>query len=217
MRARGFTTALAVVVIGALALAGSATLVGSPGTAPDATPAPPVAAAEPVQPLPGRVLLSASEARRGAALGLIPEGARSILDIEKTLHHGEFRWNDTGIPPGKLAVRVDVDRQLISVFRGGHEIGTAVALYGTDGKATPLGRFPIKAKRADYRSRTYDAPMPYSLWLTDDGVAVHGSQVRDGRATNGCVGVPIEFARLLFEEARVGDVVEIVASGHRNG
>lgn len=177
----------------------------------------PVAALPIVQSQPGRVFLSAQDARRGAEAGLLPEGARSILDVDRTLHHGEFRWDDAGVPAGPLDVRVDLDRQLISVFRGGHEIGVAVALYGMDGKPTPQGRFPIKAKLEDYRSRTYDAPMPYSLWLTDDGVAVHGSKVRGGRATNGCVGVPIDFARLLFEQASVGDVVEIVAAGARTG
>jgi lipoprotein-anchoring transpeptidase ErfK/SrfK len=54
--------------------------------------------------------------------------------------------------------------------------------------------------------------MPYTLWLTDSGVAVHGSSVRYGRATNGCVGVPIEFARRLFDAVNVGDEVEIIAS-----
>ena len=164
-----------------------------------------------------RVFLSPDDAQRGAKLGLLPSGVRSILKVQETLHHGDFQWDDADVPPGRLAIRVDVGRQLVSVFRAGHEIGTAVVLYGTDQKATPLGHFPIKAKLPDYHSRTYDAPMPFSLWLTDSGVAVHGSSVRNGRATNGCVGVPIEFARLLFEAANVGDVVEIVASRHLPG
>jgi lipoprotein-anchoring transpeptidase ErfK/SrfK len=162
-----------------------------------------------------RVFLSPQDAQRGAELGLLPPGVRSILKVQETMHHGDFRWDDADVPAGKLAIRADVDRQLVSVFRGGHEIGTAVVLYGTTRKATPLGRFPIKAKYPDYHSRTYNAPMPYSLWLTDDGVAVHGSSVRNGRATHGCVGVPIEFARLLFDAAEVGDVVEIVSGRHR--
>jgi lipoprotein-anchoring transpeptidase ErfK/SrfK len=54
--------------------------------------------------------------------------------------------------------------------------------------------------------------MPYSLWLTGDGVAVHGSDVRWGRATHGCVGVPVDFARRLFAAAEEGDVVHIVRS-----
>jgi hypothetical protein len=37
-------------------------------------------------------------------------------------------------------------------------------------------------------------------------VAVHGSDVRWGRATHGCVGVPGAFARRLFAAAKEGDV-----------
>lgn len=192
-----------------MAAAIGAGTIASRSSPPDPRPVPIAKTAERQS---GRVFLSERDAHRAAATGLLPEGVRSILDVDRTLRHGEYRWDEGGVPPGRLDVRVDLDRQLISVFRGGHEIGVAVALYGVDGKMTPLGRFPIQDKRADYRSRTYDAPMPWSLWLTDDGVAVHGSTVRDGRGTNGCVGVPLDFARLLFEAARVGDVVEVVSA-----
>lgn len=202
---------LALAGIGALAIAGLL-LNGRADSMPeaDATTSSPA-------PQQGRVFLSADDAQRGARDGLLPAGVRSILDVRQTLQHGDFRWNEAEVPAGELAIRVDVDRQLVSVFRAGHEIGTAVVLYGADGKPTPLGKFPIKSKHADYHSRTYDAPMPWSMFLTDDGVAVHGSNVRWGRASNGCVGVPEEFARRLFAAAKVGDVVEVVASGHGNG
>ncbi len=52
--------------------------------------------------------------------------------------------------------------------------------------------------------------MPYSLWLTEDGIAIHASTVRAGRGTNGCIGVPEGFARLLFDRAHKGTIVEIV-------
>jgi lipoprotein-anchoring transpeptidase ErfK/SrfK len=54
--------------------------------------------------------------------------------------------------------------------------------------------------------------MPYTLRLTGDGVAIHGSQVRWGAATHGCVGVPSEFARHLFAVTKVGDPVLILRS-----
>jgi len=52
--------------------------------------------------------------------------------------------------------------------------------------------------------------MPYMLRLTRDGVAIHGSNVREGWATHGCIGVPLDFARRLFEEAAKGDMVTIL-------
>ena len=81
--------------------------------------------------------------------------------------YGDFRWDDKGVPAGPAWVWVDLDSQMLSVFRSGHEIGTAVILYGADGVPTPTGKFPILAKLKDHRSITYDnAPMPYTLRLT---------------------------------------------------
>jgi lipoprotein-anchoring transpeptidase ErfK/SrfK len=54
--------------------------------------------------------------------------------------------------------------------------------------------------------------MPYMLRLTTDGVAIHASNVREGWATHGCIGVPMEFARRLFAEVKLGDPVEITDS-----
>jgi len=141
------------------------------------------------------------------------ETVRSVLNITRPMRYGGYVWDETGIPEGPILIRIDLGRQLLSIFRGGHEIGSAVILYGTDGKATPTGSFPILQKAADYHSRTYDAPMPYALRLTDDWVAIHGSDVRTGFATHGCIGVPVAFARRLFEQAREGDRVVILPAG----
>lgn len=157
-----------------------------------------------------RAYLTPAESAEAARRGLLPPGVRSILRTEGRLAHGAWRWDETGVPRGRLAIRVDLDRQLVSVFRGPDEIGTAVIVYGARGKETPRGRLPILGKTRDHHSRTYDAPMPFSLWLRDDGVALHGAPVRSGRATNGCIGVPVGFAERLFAQARKGDVIEVI-------
>lgn len=147
------------------------------------------------------------------ALALTGGEARSVasvLNVSQTMHFGDFVWNDDGVAAGPAWVRIDLARQMISVFRGGDEIGTAVILYGTDGMPTPTGRFTIRSKDAAYHSRAYDAPMPYALFLTSDGVAIHASNVRRGFATHGCIGVPEGFARRLFAEVRPGDTVWVL-------
>lgn len=138
------------------------------------------------------------------------ETIRSVLNIKQKMHYGESVWDDENVPQGPVWIRVDLTHQLLSVFRAGHEIGTAVVLYGAADKESPAGTFPILQKAEDYHSRTYDAAMPFMLRLTADGVAIHGSQVRPGAATHGCIGVPTEFARQLFGQAKLGDLVVIV-------
>jgi L,D-transpeptidase catalytic domain len=152
----------------------------------------------------------------------LPDGrqeiVRSVLDIANPMHFGSFVWNEDRIPQGPVWVRIDLARQILSVFRGGHEIGSAVILYGTDGKPTPTGSFTILQKDADHYSHTYgDAPMPYMLRLTEDGVAIHGSNVLQGWATHGCIGVPLAFARRLFGVAHKGDLVVIVPAAPKAG
>ncbi|MEL6738623.1 MAG: L,D-transpeptidase, partial [Pseudomonadota bacterium] len=63
----------------------------------------------------------------------------SILPIEGTIRYGEWFWDESRAPAkGKLVITVDLDARVISVFRDGHEIGTAVALLGTKSHPTPV-------------------------------------------------------------------------------
>jgi len=142
----------------------------------------------------------------------------SILPIEGTIRYGEWFWDESRAPSkGKLVITVDLDARVISVFRDGHEIGTAVALLGTTSHPTPLGTFPILTKEKDNISEKYNnAPMPWTLRLTWDGIAIHGSPVMNGFASHGCVGVPDEFAEKLFAIAKRGDKV-VITRGQMTG
>ena len=159
-----------------------------------------------------RMILTEQQASQAYSASLLPKHTKSVLNVPQRLGHGDFVWDDTGVEEGPISVWVDLRRQMISVFRNGHEIGTAVIVYGSPEKETPLGKFPILSKHRDYHSRSYDAPMPYSLFVTNDGVALHGSPINRTRATRGCVGLPIAFASKLFAASKKGDFVQIVRS-----
>jgi L,D-transpeptidase-like protein len=135
---------------------------------------------------------------------------KSLLNVSGRMSYGEYVWDAAGVPPGRTWVLVDLTAQTMSVFRGANEIGATVLLFGMQDKPTPTGQFTILSRNKDYWSHTYDAPMPYALRLTSDGVAIHGSDVQFRSATHGCLGVPIDFARKLFAEAHVGDQVIVL-------
>lgn len=138
---------------------------------------------------------------------------KSILPIAQPFRHGDFAWDESRAPAkGQMIITVDLKAQTLSAFRAGHEIGAAVIIYGADDKPSPLGAFPITQKDADHVSTLYDAPMPYMLRLTNDGVAIHGSDVKWGNATHGCIGVPTAFAKKLFDAVKLGDLV-IITNG----
>ncbi|MFN3433812.1 MAG: L,D-transpeptidase family protein [Sphingomonas sp.] len=195
-----------ILVAAACAIAAAASLSAHRPAAPAAAPAPhprPAVARAPAVPQPAPTP-TPKPAPAPAAMTI-----KGVLDIGP-IKFGDYAWDAKGVPDGPLIITVDLAAQTLSVFRDGYEIGAAAILYGTDDKPTPLGSFPILMKDAHHVSRTYgNAPMPYTLRLTDDGVAVHGTEVAWGYATHGCIGVPTAFARLLFAEAKVGDRVII--------
>ncbi|NYD90810.1 L,D-transpeptidase family protein [Sphingomonas melonis] len=183
----------------AIAAAAAATV---PALRPAATP-PPRAA-----PTPPHAAPAAPTPRPAPQPTPDPLMVKRVLDIGP-IAFGDYSWDDAGVPAGPLIITVDLAAQTLSVFRDGYEIGATAILYGADDKPTPLGSFPILMKDAHHVSSLYGAPMPYTMRLTDDGVAVHGTEVAWGYATHGCIGVPTAFAKLLFREAKVGDRVII--------
>lgn len=198
----GGSSVVAVVLLGSMALAGRALeaheidpdtwLEGdASGTAPVASAAP-AAGLAPAAPQPFAI--------------------KRILPIEGPIRYGEWHWNEDGAPAtGAIVITIDLEARVLSVFRDGYEIGAAAVLLGTAEHPTPLGVFPILSKERHNVSETYgNAPMPWTLRLTGDGVAIHGgSTVERGWASHGCIGAPDPFAARLFEVAAAGDRVII--------
>ena len=136
----------------------------------------------------------------------------TFLQPDRPLKPRDYIWDAEGAPDAPIRIVVDIEAQRLYAYRGGVEIGRSTIIYGADDKPTPTGSFPILEKDADHVSNLYEAEMPYMLRLTWDGVAIHGSEVEDWAATNGCIGIPDEFAALLFAEAKLGDKV-LVTNG----
>ncbi len=187
-----------------VAIAGNGLFRGGEGPAPAAKPA--AAVPQPQAPAPDPTKVAASKASPAAQS---PFTVKRVLDIRVPLDHGDWVWDDAGVPPGPMVVTIDMQAQTLSVFRGGYEIGVAVILYGATDKPTPVGTYPIMEKDIDHVSNLYDAPMPYGLRLTNDGVFIHASDVKWGSATHGCIGIPKPFAKWLFAAVKVGDPVVI--------
>ena len=136
---------------------------------------------------------------------------KRILPITEPIKYGEWHWDDEGVPDGPLLVTVDLEARVISIFRGGYEIGAAAVMLGTDDHPTPTGVFPILWKQRHNVSEKYgNAPMPWSMFLTTDGVAIHGgSTVENGYSSHGRIGVPDDIAKRLFAIAKKGDKIVI--------
>src|SRR3546814_172096 len=60
---------------------------------------------------PVRDYLSSAERSRGLRNGLLPAGTRSLLNTPGRMRHGDYKWNEDGVPPGQLTVWVDLRTQ----------------------------------------------------------------------------------------------------------
>ena len=212
----GGTTLAVVLALGALTFGGG--LIAESATADDTVAAAATVAAEQarIDPRPAIQAKIASDAERRAAERFT---IKRVLPIEGPMKYGEWHWDTEGVPQdGKLVVTVDLEARVVSVFRDGYEIGAAVAMLGTDSHPTPIGNFPILTKERHNVSEKYgNAPMPWTLRLTWDGIAIHGGNVvENGYASHGCIAVPDPFADKLFDAARTGDLV-VITRGQRIG
>jgi hypothetical protein len=130
-----------------------------------------------------------------------------------TVRPGRFVWRAEAAETasGPVRVLVSLPLQTAFVFKGQTMVGVSTVSSGTPGYDTPTGTFPILQKDKDHKSSLYDdAPMPYMLRLTWDGVALHAGKVTGEPASHGCVRLPAAFARKLFDLAAVGATVSIV-------
>lgn len=110
-----------------------------------------------------------------------------------------------GRPEAGLAevrISVDVFAQEMTVFVDGTLQHTWPVSTGRDGYATPIGSFRPFRLEADHRSREWDdAPMPYSIFFTERGHAIHGtgSVSRLGSpVSHGCIRLSVANAGTLF-------------------
>jgi lipoprotein-anchoring transpeptidase ErfK/SrfK len=141
---------------------------------------------------------------------------KRILPITGPIRYGEWHWDDAGVPDGPIVITVDLQARVLSIFKGGYEIGATAVLLGTQEKPTPTGVFPIMQKRRHHVSNIYGAPMPYMQRLTNDGISLHASNVERGYASHGCIGMPEPFAAKVFATTSVGDRV-FITDGKRIG
>ena len=130
------------------------------------------------------------------------------------LRPGEWIWGGDAKDMGPMAMVVSLTEQRAYVYRNGLLVAVSTVSSGKPGHETPTGVFTILQKDKDHRSSKYNnAPMPYQERLTWDGVALHAGGLPGYPESHGCVHLPTEFARLLFDATTMGMVVVIAREG----
>lgn len=157
-----------------------------------------------------------------------------------------YQWHDDA-GPGRVAIRISLPDQIAEFERGGHEIGWCYVATGKEGHGTSPGSYRITEKIEDKYSNRYGwiedefgnvvdgdakpsdrvpegmvyvpAPMPHWMRITANGIGMHGGMIPEpGKpASHGCIRMPKEFARIVFDAVPVGTPVTITRERSRHG
>lgn len=161
-----------------------------------------------------RALLLAAGAALLAGAGIAqvqPIDSGTIAAAAERLRPGQYLWAADVAPDGPMLVVVNVATQRLVAYRNGVPIAVSTVSTGMRGKRTPTGVFTILQKKSFHRSNLYsNAPMPFMQRLTWSGIAMHGGALPGYPASHGCIRLPQGFAKLLFDETRMGMTVVVV-------
>jgi hypothetical protein len=101
-----------------------------------------------------------------------------------------------------LLIKIDKSDQRMTVTRNGQQLYVWPVSTGGSGYETPSGTFKPFRMDIDHTSDEWNnAPMPYSIFFTTTGDAIHGTyEVRHlGRpVSHGCVRLSVQHAALLW-------------------
>ncbi len=93
---------------------------------------------------------------------------------------------------------------------GDKVIRTFRVCTGRTSHPTPKGHFHIMEKHAKHKSNVYnDAPMPFFMRLTVNGVGLHQGKLMRYPASHGCIRLSWDDARFLFNKCTIGTAVFI--------
>lgn len=114
--------------------------------------------------------------------------------------YGEF--NPSSVPV--LAI-VGLAEQRVSIYDATGKILEAPVSSGATGYETPAGIYSIVQKEEEHHSNLYDdASMPFMERITWTGIALHAGVLPGYPASHGCVRMPLDFAKQLYQITKPG-------------
>ena len=146
----------------------------------------------------------------GAGIGTAQniEAGKEQKALTPDLKPGDYVWQPEVSPAGPVAIIVSLGEQTLYVYRNGVRIGRSTVSSGKEGHKTPTGVFTILEKNVVHHSSAYhEASMPYMERLTWGGVAIHAGNLPGYPESHGCIHVPMDFAKKLYEVTGQGTTV----------
>ncbi len=117
--------------------------------------------------------------------------------------------------PAAVQVKMSTKAQRLYVVEGDEVLLATPICVGTASTPTPAGTFPIQAKVAQRRRASSPGagyPMTYWMQFYSPAYGMHWGFVKPYPSTHGCVRLPLNSARKIFDMVRVGTKVNVAAT-----
>ena len=155
-----------------------------------------------------------------------------VMRKDRTSH-----WEGENVH-GPPSITIDLSQQRAYFYKGQTLVGVSQVSTGTDGFDTPPGDYKITQKSADHESNLYGeykypdgtiiqkevdvtkhpkpagaifdgADMPFFMRF-HGGIGMHGGYLPGFAASHGCVRMPINMAKIYFENVEKGTPVRVI-------
>ncbi len=150
--------------------------------------------------------------------GFTDTGAEELeTPLPSLLHEAE---EQLGVMPSEKRIVIDRSEQTLSAYEGDHLFLESPISTGLDLTPTPRGTFSVYRKTPSrymqgplpgISDQYYDLPgVPWNMYFTQEGGAIHGAywHAEFGKQwSHGCVNLPLETARTLYEWTPLGTSV----------
>lgn len=122
-------------------------------------------------------------------------------------------------PNEEFWMEIDLTAQHATVYSGSTVVIETLVSTGRAGWDTPEGTFYVNRKirlhdmSGNAQGESWHVPdVPWSLYFTNNGHAIHGAYWHDNFGTelsHGCINLPLDIAEWIYDRAEVGMRIEI--------
>jgi hypothetical protein len=153
-----------------------------------------------------------------AVLGLLSALLCSCSNSGPGTAGSSFSFNPPVKQPSNgsaVAVKISTSAQRLYVTEGSEVLLATPCAVGTTASPTPNGNFRINSKiRHRRRQSAPGAGYPMTYWMSfyTPSYGMHWGFVKPYPCTHGCVRMPLNSARKVFELVKVGTPVNVSAS-----
>ncbi|MEO8351125.1 MAG: ankyrin repeat domain-containing protein [Chthoniobacteraceae bacterium] len=111
--------------------------------------------------------------------------------------------------PREMRVDINLSAQNAILYKEGVPVYTTDISSGRQGYTTPAGRYVITDKKRNHISSIYKVKMPFFMRLSCKDFGLHEGYVSGSPASHGCIRLPAQAAKKMFQEVPIGTLVTI--------